>query len=200
VNDAHTAAAAADTRSQILRVAGSLIRTRSYLGFSFQDIADEIGIRKPSLYHHFTCKQALGVEVLRQATAAFEEWAATTPTAPRRKLTAYFNMYRNGLHAGHGVCPAGALACGWDCIDAELRAAVRCLRDAQISWLKGVLSAIGMRGRKHSTRATAAFVFAACQGALLSARMTGAVGDFDAAVAQARTAVLTDATLQAGSR
>jgi TetR/AcrR family transcriptional regulator, transcriptional repressor for nem operon len=199
VNDARIATAS-DTRSQILRVARKLIRTRSYLGFSFQDIADEIGIRKPSLYHHFACKEALGVEVLRQATAAFEAWAASTPAAPRSKLIAYFNMYRNGLHAGHGVCPAGALACGWDCIDAELRAAVRRLRDAQISWLNGVLSAIGMRGRKHATRDTAACVFAACQGALLSARMTGAVEDFDAAVAQVRTAVLAGATLPAASR
>lgn len=199
MNDARTAAVS-DTRSQILRVARSLIRTRSYLGFSFQDIADEIGIRKPSLYHHFACKEALGVEVLRQATAAFEAWAATTPPAPRSKLTAYFNMYRNGLHAGRGICPAGALACGWDCIDADLRAAVRSLRDAQIFWLNGVLSAIGMRGRKQSARDTAAFVFAACQGALLSARMTGAVEDFDAAVAQVRSALLAGANLQASSR
>jgi TetR/AcrR family transcriptional repressor of nem operon len=197
VNDAHSAAAS-DTRAQILRVARNLIRTRSYLGFSFQDIADEIGIRKPSLYHHFASKQALGVEVLRQATAAFEAWAAATPPAPRSKLAAYFNMYRKGLRAGHGVCPAGAVACGWDCIDAELRAAVRCLRDAQISWLSGVLSEIGVRRRRHRSRDTAACVFAACQGALLSARMTGAVEDFDAAVSQVRAAALTGLTAQAG--
>jgi TetR/AcrR family transcriptional repressor of nem operon len=194
VNDANTAAAS-DTRAQILRVARNLIQTRSYLGFSFQDIADQIGIRKPSLYHHFASKEALGVEVLRQATRAFNEWAATTPAAARSKLTAYFNMYRRGLHAGHGVCPAAALACGWDCIDADLRAAVRGLRDAQISWLRGVLSALGVRRGKHDI---AAFVFAACQGALLSARMTGSAEDFDAAVAQVRAAALTDVTAQAG--
>jgi TetR/AcrR family transcriptional repressor of nem operon len=184
---------ASNTREQILRVARNLIQTRSYLGFSFQDIADEIGIRKPSLYHHFPSKEALGVEVLRQAARSFEAWAATTPPAPRRKLRAYFNMYRKGLHAGHGVCPAGALACGWDCIDAELRDAVRSLRDAQISWLSAVLAAIGVRNRRQSIGGVAAFVFAACQGALLSARMTGAVEDFDAAVDQVRTAVLADA-------
>src|SRR5271165_2190882 len=181
---------ASNTREQILRVARNLIQTRSYLGFSFQDIADEIGIRKPSLYHHFPSKEALGVEVLRRATRSFQTWTATTPSAPQRKLAAYFNMYRKGLHAGQGVCPAGALASGWDCIDAELRGAVRSLRDAQVSWLIGVLAAIGTRNRKYSTRDAAAFVFAACQGALLSARMTGAVEDFDTAVAQVRAAVL----------
>ena len=192
MNDANTADAS-DTRARILRVARNLIQTRSYLGFSFQDIADEIGIRKPSLYHHFPSKEALGVEVLQQATRSFNSWAARTPAAPRRKLAAYFNMYRKGLHAGRGVCPAGALASGWDCIDTDLRGAVRTLRDAQISWLTDVLATIGMRNRRQSTVESAAFVFAACQGALLSARMTGAVEDFDTAVAQVRTAVLTDA-------
>ena len=192
MNNTNTAAASG-TRGQILRVARNLIQTRSYLGFSFQDIADEIGIRKPSLYHHFPSKEALGVEVLQQAARSFNSWAATTPAAPRRKLAAYFNMYRKGLHAGRGVCPAGALACGWDCIDTELRSAVRTLRDAQISWLTDVLAAIGLCNRRQSTVDAAAFVFAACQGALLSARMTGAVEDFDTAVAQVRSAVLADA-------
>ena len=183
----------AGTCARILRAARHLIQTRSYLGFSFQDIADEIGIRKPSLYHHFPSKEALGVEVLRQSTRSFELWAATTPPAPRRKLAAYFNMYRKGLHAGHGICPAGAVACGWDCIDTGLRSAVRSLRDAQISWLTDVLSGIGRRNRRRSSGEIAAFVFAASQGALLSARMTGAVEDFDSAMAEVRAAVLTDA-------
>ena len=192
--NAANAAIASNTRQQIVRVAGNLIQTRSYLGFSFQDVADEVGIRKPSLYHHFPSKEALGVEVLRQATRSFEAWAATTPPAPRSKLAAYIDMYRKGLHPGQRMCPGGALAAGWDCIDAELRTAVRSLRDAQISWLSVVLSAIGARNRKYSARDAAAFVFAACQGALLSARMTGAVEDFETSVAQVRTAILGDAT------
>ncbi len=182
------------TRQHIVRIARNLIQTRSYLGFSFQDIADQVGIRKPSLYHHFASKEALGVEVLREATQAFHEWAAGTPPAPQRKLSAYFHMYRNGLQAGRGVCPAGALAPGWDCLDPPLRAAVCALRDAQIVWLTGVLGALQSRNR-HSAGDCAAFVFAACQGALLSARMTGAAEDFDAAIAQVRSALAVPNTL-----
>ena len=108
----NTTVAGTNTREQILRIARKLIRTRSYLGFSFQDIADAIGIRKPSLYHHFPSKEALGVEVLADAANGFRRWAAATPGAPGRKLAAYFDLYRNGLHAGRGVCPAGAMAAG----------------------------------------------------------------------------------------
>jgi TetR/AcrR family transcriptional regulator, transcriptional repressor for nem operon len=174
------------TREEILSVARNLIQTRSYLGFSFQDVADEVGIRKPSLYHHFPTKESLGVEVLHEATHAFRKWAAATSPTAARKLSAYFELYRWNL-AGLAMCPAGALAPGWDCIEPKLRRAVRSLRDEQIRWLSGVFSA-DPRNRRHAGE-LAAFVFAACQGALLSARMTGAVEDFDIVIAQVRAAI-----------
>lgn len=181
----NTAVVSANTRGQILHIAARLIRTRSYLGFSFQDIADAIGIRKPSLYYHFPSKEALGAEVLTDAADGFRRWAAATPSPPGRKLAAYFDLYRNGLHAGRGVCPAAAVAAGWDCIDSQLREAVRALRETQIQWLTEIFIAANPHGRRRAGE-RAAFVFAACQGALLSARMTGAIGDFDAAIAHLR--------------
>jgi TetR/AcrR family transcriptional repressor of nem operon len=174
------------TREEILSVTRNLIQTRSYLGFSFQDVADQVGIRKPSLYHHFPTKEALGVEVLHEATHAFRIWAAATSPTPGRKLSAYFDLYRWGL-AGLAMCPAGALAPGWDCIEPKLQGAVRALRHEQVRWLSGVFSA-DPRNRRRAGE-LAAFVFAACQGALLSARMTGAVEDFDAVIAQVRSAI-----------
>jgi TetR/AcrR family transcriptional repressor of nem operon len=175
------------TREEILSVARNLIQTRSYLGFSFQDVAEQVGIRKPSLYHHFPTKEALGVEVLHEATDAFRKWAAATSPTAGRKLSAYFNLYRWDLRAGLAMCPAGALAPGWDCIEPKLRSAVRSLRDEQVQWLSGVFSA-DPRNRRRAGE-MAAFVFAACQGALLSARMTGAVEDFDTVIAQLRAAI-----------
>jgi TetR/AcrR family transcriptional repressor of nem operon len=172
-----------DTRAQILRVARTMIATRSYLGFSFQDIADQVGIRKPSLYHHFPTKEALGIEVLEEATAGFKRWAAATPTSPQKKLSAYFRLYRDTLQAGSRVCPAGALAPGWDCIEGQLQRAVIALRTNQIEWLTTVLSELGP---KKQARQRAAQLFALCQGALLSSRMTGSVSDFDEAVVLAQ--------------
>jgi TetR/AcrR family transcriptional repressor of nem operon len=169
----------ATTREQIVGAALGFIQTRSYLGFSFQDVANKIGIRKASLYHHFPTKEALGVEVLRQSIQGFKDWAARS-RKPEESLDAYFRMYRNGLHAGEGVCPAGALAPGWDCINDELKQAVRELRGTQILWLTGVLGALAPAGGHAVPAGTrAAYVFTVCQGALMTARMTGRVDDFD---------------------
>jgi TetR/AcrR family transcriptional repressor of nem operon len=174
------------TRDHILRVARELLQTRSYLGFSFQDIADRVGIRKASLYHHFESKETLGVEVIRGAAQQFKDWSAALPGTPQDKLNAYFTMYRKALRAGAGVCPAGSLAPGWDNINEELRQAAREIRHIQILWLAGVMG--GLRG-KAASAVTPAAVFAGCQGGLIAARMTGHPADFDEAVAPLKIAL-----------
>jgi len=184
-----TALATGSTRDQILGAARELIATRSYLGFSFQDVADAVGVRKASLYHHFPTKEALGVAVLREAIQGFRKWDAARIRTPREALDAYFRMYRNGLKAGSAVCPAGALAPGWDCINDELRRTVQELRNMQVLWLTGVLAALAPERPQGGTAALAAYVFAVCQGALLAARMTGRVEDFDDVVEQLRSSL-----------
>src|SRR6185369_16920377 len=52
------------TAAQILDAAETLIQTRSYSAFSYQDIADELGIRKASIHYHFATKADLGVAVV----------------------------------------------------------------------------------------------------------------------------------------
>ena len=199
-----TALIAGNTREQILAVARDLIETRSYLGFSFQDVADAVGVRKASLYHHFATKEALGVAVIRAAVQAFNEWDAVRTREPKEALEGYFRMYRNTLRAGSAICPAGAMAPGWGVINHDLQLAVQELRNAQVTWLTGVLSALaslettrfkgaagasGQAQRNPSMTSLAAYVFSVCQGALLSARMTGRVEDFDDAIAQLRTSL-----------
>ena len=188
-----TALATGSTREQILAVARSLIETRSYLGFSFQNVADAVGIRKASLYHHFPTKEALGIAVIREATQLFKNWEAARVRAPKDALESYFRMYRNTLKAGSGMCPAGALTPGWDCINEELRQAVQELRNTQVLWLTGVLGALvserAQGAGSAGPAALAAYVFAVCQGALIAARMTGRVEDFDDAVAQLRNSL-----------
>lgn len=187
-----TALAAGSTREQILGVARRLIETRSYLGFSFQDVADAVGVRKASLYHHFPTKEALGIAVIRQATQLFKDWDAARVRTPKDALESYFRMYRDTLKAGSGMCPAGALTPGWDCIDEELRQAVQELRNTQVLWLTGVLGALAPAARQKkgaSLASQAAYVFSVCQGALLASRMTGRVEDFDEAIAQLRSSL-----------
>ena len=95
-----------DTRTKILDSAQRLIQTRSFQGFSFRDIADEVGIRKASLYHHFESKDAIALAVLERAA----EWVGAgmdklDQREPSERLEGYFDMYRIIHGKGERMCP-----------------------------------------------------------------------------------------------
>lgn len=167
------------TRHAILRAARELIQTRSYLGFSFQDLAERVGIRKASLYHHFPSKEALGVAVLEQAMAAYEKWFKAFEGTPEEGLRTYINGFRNVIGAGQRVCPAAAFIPGWDAVDSDIHQAVTRLRQMQVDWLTVQLT---RQGRVQDPTAVAGQIFALCQGSLIAARITGRVEDFDSAL------------------
>jgi AcrR family transcriptional regulator len=54
------------TRDSILLEASRLFATRGFRGTSTRDICAAVGIRQPSLYSHFTSKQAIAEELLRR--------------------------------------------------------------------------------------------------------------------------------------
>ena len=59
----------ATTRERILTEASRLFAERGYDGTSTRQIADAVGIRQPSLFHHFASKQAI-MEALLDLTYA----------------------------------------------------------------------------------------------------------------------------------
>src|SRR5215211_135610 len=53
-------AARTDTADRILDLAERLVQTRGFNGFSYADIASELGLTKASLHYHFPTKAELG--------------------------------------------------------------------------------------------------------------------------------------------
>ena len=70
------------TRDTILVVARRRFAEHGYAGTSLAEIADEVGIRSPSLFHHFPSKAALYRAVLADAFDSWREIMDQTAALP----------------------------------------------------------------------------------------------------------------------
>ncbi|MCK5047690.1 MAG: TetR/AcrR family transcriptional regulator, partial [Candidatus Heimdallarchaeota archaeon] len=60
-----------DTRERIIENARELMLTKGFNGFSFNEIAGKVGIRKASIFHYFVSKEKLGVELIKNDRERF---------------------------------------------------------------------------------------------------------------------------------
>src|SRR5437879_7928260 len=89
-----------DTAAQILDVAERLAQVRGFNGFSYADVAAELGITKAALHYHFASKADLGEALIGRYAARFSEaLTAIDAAAPAAsaKLRGYAELYLDVL-------------------------------------------------------------------------------------------------------
>lgn len=168
-----------ETAEQILDLAEELIQTRGYSAFSYQDIADNLGIRKASIHYHFPSKADLGIAVVDRYIARFgtalAEIADDASKPSMAMLDLYVQPYRQFASTPDRVCLCGALAGEMLALPPELRARVDHFFRTHQLWLTRILERGVARGEfklAAPARKVARFVFGALQGALLVKRAT----------------------------
>ena len=74
-----------DRRIELTRAAARLFAERGYQGTSLADLADALGVQKPSLYHHIDSKEDLLWDVCAEGAEAFHAALDAVPEdRPRR--------------------------------------------------------------------------------------------------------------------
>jgi TetR/AcrR family transcriptional regulator, transcriptional repressor for nem operon len=174
----------ANTSQRILDVAERLVQSRGFNGFSYANVADELGITKASLHYHFPGKAELGQALITRYAARFAESLrkidGSAPDAPA-KLDAYAGLYADVLR-GKRMCLCGILAAEYETLPVPMREAVLRFFDDNEAWLTGVL----VQGHAEETLSfegspgdAAQTVLSGLEGAMLVARPYDDLARFD---------------------
>lgn len=173
------------TSAQILDVAERLAQTRGLNGFSYADIATELGITKASLHYHYRSKADLGRALVhrysRAFAAALDRIDQSHAPAPVR-LKRYVAIYADVLARGR-ICLCGMLAAEYSTLPPAIQEAIRGFFELNERWLSHVLE----RGRSAGTldftgpaRDAARAITSTLEGAMLLARPFGGAPRFAA--------------------
>jgi TetR/AcrR family transcriptional regulator, transcriptional repressor for nem operon len=178
-----------DTASRILDVAERLVQSRGFNGFSYADVASELGISKASLHYHFAGKAELGEALIgryagrfAEALEAIDRRGADAPG----KLDAYAQLYADVLREKR-MCLCGMLAADYDTLPKPMRSAVIRFFDENEAWLTSVLKEGDEEGSLPlggSASEAAQAIIGGLEGAMLIARPYGDVRRFQAAAAR----------------
>ncbi|MGN6169233.1 MAG: TetR/AcrR family transcriptional regulator [Solirubrobacteraceae bacterium] len=176
-----------DTATRILDSAERLVQARGYNGFSYADVASELGITKASLHYHFASKTELGRTLVdrysQRFSVALQEIEARLSDA-RARLDAYAALYAEVLR-GHRMCLCGMLAAEYATLPKAIRERLTAFFDRNEAWLERVLEQGSTDGslRLSATSAeTAQLIVSALEGAMLVARPYGELDRFDSVV------------------
>jgi TetR/AcrR family transcriptional repressor of nem operon len=168
------------TANDLLDLAETLIQTRGYSAFSYQDLADQLGIRKASIHYHFPSKTGLGIAVVDRYASRFhtalEAIAADESQSSLRMFEHYCGPYLDYAKTPDRVCLCGALSGEMLVLPKELKDRVERFFLEHQSWLARILARGVDRGEFRfagKPARMARVIFSALQGALLVKRTTG---------------------------
>jgi TetR/AcrR family transcriptional regulator, transcriptional repressor for nem operon len=191
-NEAVTGEMSSSSREAILAAAKRTAQAHGYGGLNFRDLADEVGIKAASIYHHFPSKAELGAAVARRywedTAAALEAMLAETSDWAGC-LRRYPDVFRKALESDNRICMCSFMAAEHDDLPEAVKREVQTFADVNVAWLSKVLSAAALvkpEDSHHRARA----IFAAVAGAQLMARSRSDISLYDALIDSYRVAGL----------
>lgn len=175
-----------NTKAALLDSAENAIRARGYDGFSYADLAVDVGIRKASIHHHFPMKADLALALIARYSDNFflklSHIGQSHPTGGAC-LNAYVSACRDALDDGKKLCLCVAFCTGRDGLSPEVLAKLDLFHLTVTAWL-GEVFAAGKADRSIADvtdyNAEAHACLAQMEGAQLIARAAKDVKRFDA--------------------
>jgi TetR/AcrR family transcriptional repressor of nem operon len=180
-----------NSREAILAAARQAAQSHGYAGLNFRELAEAVGVKHASLYHHFATKADLGAAVAKrywEDTAVVLDAMLAKANQPVHALRDYPNIFRVSLENDNRLCLCSFMSAEYDDLPEAVKAEVQAFTNINVAWLTKVLFATGLTKKLSAQRANA--IYAAVAGAQLMARSRSDISLFDALMAGYRAAGL----------
>lgn len=164
------------TKTRSLVEGQKLLQTFGYNGFSFQHLADAVGVKKASLYDHFKSKEDFGRKLLKEYETLFLNWSETVSVfEPEAQVGAYFEIFIKFV-GDEKLCPVCAISSDLSSFPKEMKKGIADLYQIRKDWLKNIIKTGQSKKqfRKDKTSEELANLIGAISlGAQIGARVTG---------------------------
>jgi len=161
-------------RDEVLVAARGLIQNVGVGAFSYSDLSAAIGIKAPSIHHHFRHKEDLVAEVAEQYRAEFAaEVDAIAGATVSQRLRAFAELFVDTA-AKNMMCLCGAVAAEWSTVGEAPRKQVEGFVEDQVAWLAAQVEEGASSGELRADidpRVTARAILAMLEGAILMGRV-----------------------------
>lgn len=170
----------------ILTEARGIAQAHGYSGMNFRELADRVGIKPASIYHHFASKADLGAAVAKRywedAKANLDAIHAEEENDPKASLRRYPEIFRRSLENDNRLCLGSFMSAEHDDLPKPVMQEVQTFIDVNVAWLGRMLVSAGIFSSDAAAQARARAIFASLAGAQLMARSRSDIGLFDSLV------------------
>jgi len=163
-------------KDQILETAAEFMQTRAFSAFSYQDIADRLGITKAAIHSHYRTKELLGNALLEKNLEDLKEFHRKLDSSSDDvwdKFDGFITAAKSMVLDENKVCPVGVLQVEHNVIQESMQKAVSRYYNQNRVWMVKLLKQGRDDGEmifQGNTEDQAELIIAAIQGALMNAR------------------------------
>src|SRR5215510_5202293 len=168
-----------NSKRTIMNMAEALLQDKGFNGFSYANIASELGVKNAAIHYHFPSKEDLARAVIQRYRDRFQLWINNSrikDLSPEKKLDWFFSIYTDTRADQGKVCLVGSLEAEFNSIPDGLRADVEGMHKDLLTWLEATLSEgreAGVFTFNGDPANKAALILSSVQGALQMARALG---------------------------
>lgn len=137
-----------NTKTEALNLAKEYLQTLGFNGFSFQTIADSLGIKKASLHYYFSSKEDMGIALLEDYEQGHKTWAKKVQELPSKvKLEKMVKGFCS-LSAKHNmICPVGSFTSDFYSVSPKMKKKLQQFHFLIRDWLVETIE----QGKKEGT-------------------------------------------------